>query len=170
MTEKLVPRVEVIENPRKQLEYLKKSNCSLRLFLKEGDKTRYGTDCPLDEHRILRVYAETIYDSLSSSSNQMITESRKERGLSYLSVGIVPAHENQTLTFFLPLRDLEGKQIKKNIPIFYFGFDKEGGDLSLGRRIDYRFYTSINCLKEKDKRNFDKFGKEFNLNEFGWYY
>jgi len=170
MKEELVPSVEIIEDPRGLLEYLKSSKCKIGLSLKEGDKNRYGTTLPTDKDRILRVYAEIHHDSLSAICKPMIPKSRKEKGISSTSVHIVPAYENQTLIFFLPLRDLRGRLIASGVPISYFGFDKLGGDIKLEKGIRYRFYTSKSCLNDKGRKDFDEKGRDFNLSEFGWGY
>lgn len=170
MAEELVPRVEIIENPREVLEYLKKSGCTIRLFLKEGDKDRHETNFPLNEHRMLRVYAENHYDTLSSTGGQMIPKSRKDKGLSAIFVGVAPVYENQKLTFFLPLKYLTGKSIKEEVPIFSFGFEESSGNLTIRGNIHYNIYTSRQNLGDNLKRDFDKKGKDFNLNDFGWDY
>lgn len=167
---KLVPSVEFIEDSRGLLEHLKNSKCNIRLFLKEGYKDIYGTTLPLNKDRMLRVYAEIHHDCLSSNSGPMIPKSRKEKGLSSTFVSIAPAYENQTLTFFLPLRDLRGKPIASDVPISYFGFDEHGGSITLGNETAYIFYTSRSYLDGEDKKKFDEKGKDFNLSEFGWLY
>lgn len=170
MAEELVPNVEIIEDPRGLLKYLKDSECNIRLFLKEGDKNRYGTTFPIHKDRMLRVYATICHDSSPAICKPMIPKSRKEKGVSSTYVNIAPTYENQTLTFFLPLRDLRGEPITSDVPIFYFGFDELGGTVKLGKRVHYRFYTSRSYLDDKYKKDFDEKGKDFNLNEFGWLY